>query len=347
MAQQYRHIIPSNPEGLVCNHNLFDLSSETLSRAEQSVLVALLNSTLVGLWKTFYGRYAGTEGNLKTEVIDVNLIDIPDPRLASPAVAKRLTKALRSMCKRTVGCLVEEALMECHSYPRALELASRPIELSDELRQEDRVELDAAVFELLGVESHAEQRELVDKLHDEVALHFRAVRVLEIQKMEDRSKGGRSTFDTMDLAGDVWDALNLNELQPLAEWLQAESSTNVVKVHIPTERPATYDPNNIFDSGTVYFGRAKKKHLTLPSQGSALLARTLADLGYSGDCVLPQTDFKAKDVLERLIARNEQAVSQMATLIRSRTGETGKADEVLNILTRWFLFGRRPATPIG
>ena len=36
----------------------------------------MLNSTLVGLIKTFYGRFAGTEGNLKTEVLDVNLIDI-------------------------------------------------------------------------------------------------------------------------------------------------------------------------------------------------------------------------------------------------------------------------------
>jgi hypothetical protein len=36
----------------------------------------MLNSTLVGLIKTFYGRFAGPEGNLKTEVLDVSLIDI-------------------------------------------------------------------------------------------------------------------------------------------------------------------------------------------------------------------------------------------------------------------------------
>jgi len=80
MAQQYRHIIPANPEHLICNHNLFDLSSERLSKREQVALVAVLNCTMIGLFKTFYGRFAGTEGNLKTEVLDVNLIDIPDPR---------------------------------------------------------------------------------------------------------------------------------------------------------------------------------------------------------------------------------------------------------------------------
>ena len=61
----------------------------TLSKWEQHVLVAILNSTLIGLFKTFYGRFAGTEGNLKTEVVDVNLIEVPDPRLASKEVSKR------------------------------------------------------------------------------------------------------------------------------------------------------------------------------------------------------------------------------------------------------------------
>lgn len=72
MAQQYRHIIAANPERLICNHNLFDVSADEITKRESESLVAVLNSTLVGLFKTFYGRYAGTEGNLKTEVIDVN-----------------------------------------------------------------------------------------------------------------------------------------------------------------------------------------------------------------------------------------------------------------------------------
>jgi hypothetical protein len=138
MAQQYRHIIPSNPEHLICNHNLFDLSSDVMSKKEQKVLVAVLNSTLIGLFKTFYGRFAGTEGNLKTEVLDVNLIDVPDPRGVSDAVAKRLTDALSSLVKRDVGRMVDEAFMECHSYERAVELASRPLSLrsvSTSLRQ--------------------------------------------------------------------------------------------------------------------------------------------------------------------------------------------------------------------
>ena len=45
-------------------------------------------NALVALVKTFYGRYAGTEGNLKTEVIDVFLLEIPDPRNVDDSVLK-------------------------------------------------------------------------------------------------------------------------------------------------------------------------------------------------------------------------------------------------------------------
>jgi len=59
-AQQYRHIIPANPNQIAANCNLYDLSSTILSKIEQRVLVAILNSTLIGLFNTFYGRFAGT-----------------------------------------------------------------------------------------------------------------------------------------------------------------------------------------------------------------------------------------------------------------------------------------------
>src|SRR5207247_138778 len=133
MAQQYRHIIPANPEGLICNHNLFDLGANDLTKKEQGILVAILNSTLVGLFKTFYGRFAGTEGNLKTEVVDVNLLEVPDPRNIPADLASKLKTALESMQERTVGRLVEEQLMDCHSPDRAKRIAEGPVVLSDEL----------------------------------------------------------------------------------------------------------------------------------------------------------------------------------------------------------------------
>ena len=69
-AQKYRHIVPANPEGLVCNCNLYTVVPDLTTEQERTTLAAILNSTLVGLFKCFYGRYAGSEGTLKTEVVD-------------------------------------------------------------------------------------------------------------------------------------------------------------------------------------------------------------------------------------------------------------------------------------
>jgi hypothetical protein len=136
-AQQYRHIIPHNPEKLICNCNLYDLSSAIISSDDAVTLVGILNSTLVGLFKTYYGRFAGTEGDLKTEVIDVNLLEVPDSRRAPPETAERIRIAFEKLCKRPIGRLVEEQLMDCHSPEHARVIASGPLKLANELRQPD------------------------------------------------------------------------------------------------------------------------------------------------------------------------------------------------------------------
>ena len=137
-AQQYRHIIPANPDRMICNCNLYDLGSDTLNTTEQIALVSSLNSTIVGFFKTFYGRFAGTEGNLKTEVVDVNLMEVPDPRKVSLMLSKRLEEALDSLSRRESGRLVEEQLMDCHSPERARNLAAGPLVLPEELQTTDR-----------------------------------------------------------------------------------------------------------------------------------------------------------------------------------------------------------------
>jgi type I restriction-modification system DNA methylase subunit len=340
MAQQYRHIIPANPDRLICNHNLFDLSSDQLTKKEQLVLVAVLNSTLIGLFKTFYGRFAGTEGNLKTEVLDVNLIDVPDPRGVGEDIAKHLIEALHSMQRRTVGRLVEESFMDCHSYRRALELAERPIGLSDELNQPDRRQLDDAVFELLGVGNASERRILVDRLYAESASHFRAIRVTEIQKMEDRSHGGGSRFTAAEQAADAWDAIDLIDLAPLADWVRNHATGPSREIMIPDERPVDLAMNSMFDHETVYFGKKRQEHVVCPSRGTAELLARMADLGVSGLQVLPVEDGPAKDLLEQLNQRHEAASARLKELVESRTSDPETQDEVFTVLERWFVLGR-------
>ena len=95
MAQQYRHVIPLNKDQLPSNHNLFDLWAA--EHSNMKLLWAVLNSTVTVLSKHQFGRAAGVEGNLKTEVVDVNMMLVPDIRKASPKAADRAVAACERM----------------------------------------------------------------------------------------------------------------------------------------------------------------------------------------------------------------------------------------------------------
>ena len=339
-SQQYRHIIPANPDRIIANCNLYDLSSTALNKSEQQVLIAILNSTFIGLFKTFYGRFAGTEGNLKTEIVDVNLIDVPDPRGADKSVVQRLVNALQAMTKRDVGRMVTESLMDCHSYERALELASRPLTLSQELRQLDRRELDDAVFELLGVSSAAERKSLIDRLYTETAAHFRAIRVTEIQKMQDRAKGEKQRFTAAEQAADTWDALDLTDLMPLQDWVRNHVTGTTQEIPIPDERPVHLGTGSMFDQETVYFGKKRQQHIVCSSQGTAELLTRIADLGLSGLLDLPTDHNKATNLLDQVNERHNKACARFQELVESRTSDLDMQDQIFKILQRWFVLGR-------
>jgi hypothetical protein len=344
MAQQYRHIIAANPERLICNHNLFDVAPAGLSAIEAESLVAVLNSTLVGLFKTFYGRFAGTEGNLKTEVVDVNLLEVPDPRGVPANAAKRLRRALESLSRREVGRLVEEQLMDCHSPERARRLAAGPLVLANELRQADRRALDDAVFELLGVADPRRRDELIDRLYEATARHFREIRVVEIAKMEQRSKADNKRFRVDDLAADIWDAAELKDATPLAEWLGEQPESDSMAI-LFDERPATLSEDTLFLPNTVYFGKGRKGHIDCQSRGQAELVVRLASLGVQGQVKLPADLGPCLKVLERVDRRVESARARFKELAESRTGDQRAQNELVDVLEYWFVVGRKTAQP--
>jgi len=347
-AQQYRHIVAANPDRVVCNHNLFDISAPKLNRLERRVLVAVLNSTLLGLFKTFYGRYAGTEGNLKTEVVDVKLIDVPDPRGVDPAVAEKILAAFDQMCQRPSGRLLEEQLMDCHSPERAHEIAKGPIVLPEELCQPDRRALDDAVFEMLGVTDAAERASLIDRLYGETARHYRAIRVVEIEKMEQRSKSKTRRFLPDELAADAWDAAQLDDARPLREWLVDQPGITK-EVRLPEGGNVQLPPaEHMFDSRIVYFGRPRESHVECASRAEAELVARLGSLGLSGLVGVPSTEPGCAGLLAQLDSRLAQAQAKLGEMASSRTGEDQKLRKgVTDLLMHWFLHGRpgRQVTP--
>jgi len=301
--------------------------------------VAVLNSTLVGLFKTFYGRFAGTEGNLKTEVVDVNLLEVPDPRGISPDIAHRLADALGRMAKREVGRLVEEQLMDCHTPERARKLAAGPLVLSNELHQEDRRDLDDAVFELLGISDSQERSQLMERLYEATAQHFRDIRVVEIEKMQQRGKSEGRRFSVQDLAADIWDAAELEDTIPLKEWVEkrTESDSNI---SILEKRPAVSSIDPLFAPNRVYFGKGHETHMDYRSREQADLVLRLANLGISGQLRLPENPEACTNLLDLIDGRAMEARAIFEKLVNSRTGDDQVREQLTELLLRWFTLGR-------
>jgi hypothetical protein len=344
MAQQYRHIIPANPESLICNHNLFDVHPFELSKEQVAVLQAIVNSTLVANFKTFYGRYAGTEGNLKTEVVDVNLLEVPDPRHVTKAVAKKLQDAFAKLCQRDTRGMVEEEFMECRQSERIKKLAEKPIELPIELTMSDRRALDLAVFELLGVSDDAEREKLCDELYHETANHFRQIRIVEIQKQEQRAGTEGREFRTDELAADLWDSLPDEDKQPLVTWI-ARDATDSLTVNIPEGHASLPDANDMLDANTIFFrqpkgGKAVVQPLALTSRAHAEIVHLLTQRSIYGAVRLPKTEKAARGLQTRLITRLAALAATAKELSRSRTGDEKKATELAHLLKFWMVHGK-------
>ncbi len=340
LSHQYLHVIPNNPNSLIANKRMITLLPNGLSHKECDLLVPILNSTLIGLLKSFYGRYTGTEGALGTDVLDVNLIDVPDPRDVEKAVANRLHRAFKSICKRDSGRLVEESLMSCHSYDLAMKIAAGPIVRAQELRQADRRELDDAVFELLGVTDPAERHNYIERLYDATAEHFRAIRVTEIQKMEDRKKGSTAKSTAKDQAQDAWNSLDLADVTPLADWLQAKMNRKGTEISIPPERPVLLSTGTFNEDETVYFGKRKQQYVECESREQAELVARIGELGVTGPVRLPSDAEGSAALLKELNARHESARIRLRELANSRSGESAVQDQIFELLERWFVLGK-------
>jgi hypothetical protein len=350
-SQQYRHVIVRNQERLIVNCNLYDVTAVDEKECSPDLLAAVLNSTLVGLVKIYFGRYAGTEGNLKTEVVDVNLLEIPDPRHVTKAVAGKLQSAFAKLCQRDTRPMVEEDFMDCHDPKRAQRLAQNPISLPWELRQPDRRALDLAVFELLGVSEAAKREKLCDELYHETANHFRRIRIVEIQKQEQRSGAEGREFRTDELAADLWDSLPSADKQPLLEWLAAQvKAKDGLTVNVPEGRASLPDANDMLDANTIFFrqskgGKGVAPPLPLPSRAHAELVFTLAQHNIHGELPLPKSEKTARSLQAGLTQRLVSLTARANELARSRTGDEKRASELAALLEFWLIHGKPRREP--
>lgn len=339
MAQQYRHIVPANPEHISCNHNLFDVHSLMADPLATRALVPILNSTVIALFKTFYGRYAGTEGNLKTEIVDAVLIEIPDPRNVTPPLLQRMESALASLQEREVTHLVEEAFLQHHTGAEVREAADLPLSLPKELNQADRRALDDAVFELLGVADAGKRAYLIDRLYKETASHFRSIRIVEVQKMEQRRHGGsKDEVSQIELASDAWSALESEWQVPLRKWLLRQIGA-VRTVNLPDGEVRLPAASHFFEATTVYFGKDTHRNLVCSGRTEAELLTAIAKTGLRGDVLIPTTERGCRQLAERLQTRLVEAAAKFEVLAQERAGSENLRRQINFHLHHWFIHG--------
>lgn len=340
MTQKYRHIITWNPYRLPCNHRLFDIHALELSADKQSAFMSILNSTLVSLFKHFYGRYAGSEGTLDTEIVDTLMLEIPSPVHAPKELCKRLTHALERISQREVTHLVEQEFLDCHTEAEMNELLTKPLGLPLELQREDRRELDLLVFELLGVQSVKRREELVDRLYRETSLYYRSQRVQDIQSTINRSQGGgQGKVSPLNLALGAWEELETEWQQPLVLWLE-EQSHQAKTVELPDGEVRLPDAHNFFEATTVYFGKKPAVAHVCDNRAEAELIVSIAQAGLRGPVSIPATERECQQVAQSLEKRLTDAQAKFGELAQQYAGTDKLREQVADILNRWFIHGK-------
>lgn len=343
-SQQYRHIVPANPTRLNCNCNLYDIHSIDEHPLTAALLVPALNSSLVAFFKPFYGRYAGTEGNLKTEIIDVLLVEIPDPRSADKRTASRIKAAFSAMQTRDMTDFLEDALRDCHTTEEVLAADKLPLGIPSELRQNDRRELDDAVFEMLGVADAKRRGELINRLYEEITKHMRAIRVMEVQKMEQRRRGARSgEVSQVDLAADAWNELEPEWQQPLRDWL-ADHSNGCKTISLPEGRVRLPAAEHFFEATTLYFGSNPAVSYICANREEADLLHAIAETGLRGSVSVPQDEAGCAALTRRLQEWLAAARERFDDLAAQRAGTDRMRDQVAQLLFQWFIQGRADAS---
>ena len=320
MAQQYRHVIPINVDLLPANHNLFELWAQ--DRDQRDVLWAVLNSTVMALSKHQFGRAAGVEGNLKTEVVDAKMMLAPDIRRADPETAARAVAACRQMNRR-------DSLR--HLY--------------EEFELDDRRELDDATLQMLGIDDPETRAHLRDSLYQDITDLQKSTRDREIIAQQDRRRSSRTTTSSpQDIADELWsehqDALNLLEFPGdfiirLNEGAFFDLPPGEVQVGT-----AMMERGTVLRAGTVRIGGRNGEVLDVGTVSRSMFLEALSECHRSGPVRLPD-DKTCEDAVNNFSQYRKELADKCVQLAQQRTPNQQRQRTVANALLRKALQWRK------
>ncbi len=305
-AHQYRHIVAWNENKIVCNNNLYDVWAKHEGTAE--LLWAVLNSTLVGFMKLLYGRPVGREANLKTEIVDVLMMPVPDPRHATDAVRDRLLAAIRAMAA----------------------LSSAP--LHEELARPERQALDDAVFELLGLADANERAEWRERLYAEVHGWYEKARALEVEAMRNRNKATRRGAVTpMSIANELWEAFDTTTLRSFPDAFVPSGAATMPLTLL--SGPVHVNENaSLFDGATIRIGGRNGTTLPVPSVAHGRFLRILNEHGRNGELPIPEDTTVCTNAVSAYGTYHTALKATFEGLAESRTSDAATCKKIVAAL---------------
>jgi len=310
-SQQYRHIVALNSNAIVLNCNLYEVYTKEW---DAEVFAGILNSTIVALSKFQFGRFMGREGNLKTEIVDVQMMLVPHPRFCDEASALQICQGLASMRERAALPLVEE------------------FDLSD------RQLLDDAVLKLLGLQNEAERKALREEMYREITCVFKEIREVELEMQEFRRiTARRDRASPRTIAEEIWEEFDKSGIRPFPQAF-ISSNEETEQVTIPAGKPKVLD--DLFDRGAL---QVNGSIIRLGSKSRAEFAAKIVELGHYGPAPIPKSDRACERALEAYRRYETQMEAQFRDLAEERSADAEIQSRIGRELWKLFFASTRNA----
>ncbi len=322
-SHQYRHCVPVNPNLFIANCNLYTIDTGI----DSELASAVLNSSLVVLSKHLYGRPVGVEGNLKTEVVDVNMMLVPDWTRANKRIKQRLVDAFKLFRNRKVVSFLSDRRRATAALTRSGKI-DRLEDYSDlsEFDQKDRHELDDAVLELLGVRSTSTRNVLRERLYECLQELYEDYRRKEEQAIVNKTVAkGRDKLTPQVLATDLLNVINREHAHLLSGYRdlsQEDGDLEVEGIRVPGYGTAEIVDDMLTTGVRFTKGRGQGEIVKTRSVDQARLIMKIVELGEGGRNhfvpVEPIIVRKQIKRIDRLIRRRQKKVME---LIKERTND--------------------------
>jgi hypothetical protein len=309
-SQQYRHVIAANPKGIVLNCNLYEVYNRKWNRA---AFAGILNSTFVALSKHQFGRFMGREGNLKTEIVDVEMMLVPHPQYCTEATQRRIESALDKMKRRESAPLPEEFALD------------------------DRQALDDAVLETLGLENPTERLAVRDELYQEMSRLYHEIRSAEVvmQKFR-RETSRRDRASPHTIAEEIWEEFDKAELRSFPGDFIPDGEP-VETVTLPAGKPNVLD--DLFHKATL---QVNGNLVKFDSKTRAEFAAKAVELGHYGETAIPKADRACERALESYRRYEAQMDAKFKELAEERSADPETQSRIVRELWKLFFAHMRP-----